>query len=93
MWWLSFADANLPEGTQFLGAAVVRATNMEEAVRRAHKVGINPGGEVQGLEVSPDLVPKINDKWIERLLTHKECEQFDEEMMHSLPENTGHVQP
>ena len=80
MWFLSFADGNLPQGSQFLGGAIVRASHMIEAVRVAHILGINPGGEVQGIQVPSKLVSRIKGKWIERLLTREECEEWDEEM-------------
>jgi hypothetical protein len=77
--WLSFADADLPEGQQFLGAAIIKASNFVEAVKVAHILGINPGGEVMSLEVPEDV--EIPEKWVERLLTIEECKAFDEEMM------------
>lgn len=40
-WWLSFADE-----TGFLGAAIVRGVDAHDAVRRSHRLGLNPGGEV-----------------------------------------------
>src|SRR5215467_1689157 len=43
--WLSFADANLPESEQFLGVAIVRAGGIMEAALVARLRGINPGGE------------------------------------------------
>jgi hypothetical protein len=79
MWWLSFADPDRPEGTQFLGAAIVRAMSFLEAVQVAHHLGINSGGEVQSLQIPPEM--KIPEKWIERLLTKAECEEFDTEML------------
>lgn len=45
-WWLSFADPERPEGTQFLGACLVKASNVPMALRRAHELHINPGGQV-----------------------------------------------
>lgn len=51
--WLSFCDPELPTGEQFLGCAIIDADNFVCAVRRAHELGINPGGEVAG----GDLVP------------------------------------
>lgn len=79
MWWLSFADPELPEGTQFLGAAIIKASNFLEAVRVSHILGINPGGEVKSQRIPVEM--EIPDKWVERLLTKAECEEFDREMM------------
>ena len=78
-WWLSFADANRPKGTQFLGAVLVRAGSMIEAVGNAHILGINPGGEVRGFEI-PDGTEPIAS-YTNRLLNREECEQFDREML------------
>ena len=48
LWWLSFADPYLPLGSQFLGAVIVPGNNLFEAVQTAHKLKLNPGGEVRG---------------------------------------------
>lgn len=73
--WLSFADGNLPKGSQFLGAALVRAPNFIAAVMEAHRLGINPGGEVQGTEAPECFSPRPG--WCNRLLSRKECAEFD----------------
>lgn len=75
LWWLSFADATLPKGTQFLGAAIVRGETMTAAVVRAHWLQINPGGEVLGVEIPPEV--KIESDWIERLLSREEWEKLE----------------
>jgi hypothetical protein len=70
-WWLSFADATRPAGSQFLGICIVRAVDMVSAIKVAHALGINPGGEVRGFVVddaaaarlSFDLVP-YEDRFI-----------------------------
>jgi hypothetical protein len=60
MMWLSFCDPDKPTGTQFLGACIVRAHDMLAAVALAHILGINPGGEVAGVEFDDDApVPEI----------------------------------
>ena len=78
MFWLSFADPNLPKGAQFLGASIIRASHFLEAVKVAHALGINPGGECKGVLVPVEM--KIPGKWVERLLNKEECLLFDEEM-------------
>lgn len=45
-WWLSFADER-----GFLGAVVVPGSSFLEAVTAASLLGVNPGGEVQGVEI------------------------------------------
>ena len=52
-WWLSFADPLRPTGQQFLGVVIVDAIGFIEAVRVTHILGVNPGGEVRGIE-KPD---------------------------------------
>lgn len=77
-WWLSFADGGLPAGSQFLGVAIVRGHGIGWAASRAHMLGINPGGAVQGLPVPEDF--KFDEaKWCNRLLTRADCEAFDRE--------------
>ena len=78
-WWLSFADGRKPKGSQFLGAAIVSGNNFLEAVRKSHKLGCNPGGQVQGLPILNNL--SIPEHWLNRLLTRSECEQFNKEML------------
>lgn len=46
-WWLSFADAERPEGAQFLGAVIIAASRLEEALKVAEILHCNPGGEVR----------------------------------------------
>jgi hypothetical protein len=65
--YLSFATK---EGWR--GAAIVQAPSMIAAVRRAHDLRINPGGEVLLGELPPDMVPP--KEWRERLLTKLELE-------------------
>lgn len=48
LWWLSFADPDLPTDSQFLGALVIPAAGYMLALSLASLLGLNPGGEVQG---------------------------------------------
>jgi len=54
IWWLSFATE---KGN--LGVVVVRGNTMRDAMGRAWALGINPGGEVQGYDITRS--PKIAD--------------------------------
>lgn len=83
LWWLSFYDPKRPEGTRFLGAVIVQAYSFLEAVCRAHKLDINPGGEALGIDFPSEFI--IPTKWINRLLTRPECEQFDAEIADAQP--------
>lgn len=77
-WWLSFADGQLPVGTQFLGVVIVKARGMGWACRRAHELGINPGGEVQGTEFPDGAIAP--PEYVGRLLTKEECAAADVEI-------------
>jgi hypothetical protein len=57
-WWLSFADPDLPEGEQFLGAAIVKAADEAAAMTISHFLGINPGGEVAIMGPLP-----VDERW------------------------------
>ena len=67
-WWLSFADES-----GFRGAAVVRGTNLIDAVRWSKTLGCNGGGEVMGIEIAEDtqcpfpLNTLMDEATIERL--------------------------
>jgi hypothetical protein len=63
-WWLSFSG----DDSGFLGVCIVEAFGMASAVRKAHQLGINPGGEVVGCQVSAGDPAHAN-----RLLTREEA--------------------
>ena len=79
-YYLSFCDPERPAGSQFLGAAVVPGGSMIEAVRNAHMLGCNPGGEVLGQPVPEYLEPHIGTRWRVQLLTREECAAMDAEL-------------
>jgi len=64
IWWLSFAD----EEKGFLGVSIVKGWSFLDASINAHNLDINPGGEVQGCEVTG-----IPEKHHNRLLTKEEA--------------------
>lgn len=74
--YLSFADAELPKGQQFLGGAYVRAASLPEAITCSHQLGINPGGEVQvlGPLSAQDMDKNVPEEKRERLLSRDEVE-------------------
>lgn len=75
--YLSFADGDLPTGQQFLGGAYIQGINQGAAVSRAHKLGINPGGEVQIVgPLTPNaMAENVPAEDRERLLTREELEE------------------
>lgn len=80
LWWLSFVDPDRapaiedqrPGGPSFLGVAIVQAPTYLEAIREAHRLGINPGGEVASY--GPIGLEEIGEEWRHRLLTHAEAD-------------------
>ena len=70
-WWLSFAAA------EFLGACSVEAPTFLAAVKVAHALGINPGGECLGIEVPAGLEGPA--RFHDRLLTKAEADEFGSE--------------
>lgn len=67
VWWLSFANDG-----GFLGGALVRGDTFPHAIAEAHRLGINPGGEVQGVELPGDDEPP--DHEMNRLYSKAELE-------------------
>ena len=52
IWWLSFADED-----GFLGGVLIRADSFIDAVSKSHELKLNPGGEVQGVQLPGDADP------------------------------------
>ena len=71
LWYLSFATK-----TKFLGAHILEADDLIDAVRRAHAIGANPGGEVMGHGIT-DEAPRPLDSDIGRLLTREDVDRID----------------
>ena len=78
-YWLSFADSALPKGSQFLGAIIAPYGDFIAAVAWTHREKINPGGEVQGVEIPGHFV--IPESFCGRLLSREECAELDGMMM------------
>lgn len=79
MWWLSFIDEDRPEGERFLGAIVVRAKSMPEAVEVTHALGINPGGLVGGLTWANESEPP--ESYHDRLLSSADIADMERELL------------
>ncbi len=75
LFWLSFADADLPRGSQFLGACIVEAGSFVEAITEAHRLGINPGGGVQAMELPTSAV--VDPSWRGLLMDRATIEAHD----------------
>jgi len=67
MYWLSFCDPDRPAGPEFLGVCIIAVDDFLSAVRYAHCLNCNPGGEVFG-ELLDDGV-EVPRQYVHRLLT------------------------
>ncbi len=77
LWWLSFCDATKPAGSQFLGLVLVRGVDMVQAVKVAHVLGINPGGQVSGIACDPAVLARLSfslEDFANRILDKREAE-------------------
>lgn len=78
-WWFSFCDTNKLEGSQFLGACIVPGDTFEQALVESYRLGINPGGEVQGQ--GPCSYRRVFEEYRGRLLSKTECAQLNKAVM------------
>jgi hypothetical protein len=92
LFWLSFVDPSLPEGSQFLGACVVPGgdtgddrADLSLAVRWSWQLGCNPGGRVKAMRFYASLEPHVRPQWRERLLTRAECDALMREVKPHAP--------
>jgi hypothetical protein len=72
-WYLSFADEQ-PRG--FLGAVIVQGQGMITAIDRAHRLRINPGGQVAAWAIDAEAVAKIPVEARERLLSKADLDRI-----------------
>ena len=72
-WYLSFSFV------EWLGASVVQADSIVEAIVEAHVRKINPGGAVMAIPC--EKVPPL--KYRNRLLSREDIEQWDAEVTES----------
>jgi len=76
LWWLSFRDPDRPEGSRFLGVAIIQAATLAAAMTRSHRLGVNPGGEVASR--GPVDPQRIAAGWRDRLLSRDEADSVPE---------------
>lgn len=69
--YLSFVVTDPVE--RFAGGCIVRGDDVVEAVKEAHRLGCNPGGDVLGVPVPGDLMPPA--RYVGRLLTKAEIDE------------------
>lgn len=78
-WYMSFCDAERPEGQQFLGSCFVAAKTLSGALTASHRLKCNPGGEVKFYELPPGT--RLPAKWLTRLLAKDELDRMDNEFL------------
>lgn len=76
-WWLSFCDPKRPRGTQFLGACLVEADSMPEALSASWSHKCNPGGEVLAYEVPAQYQHNIQRFELNTLLSEQQIKIAD----------------
>lgn len=67
-WYLSFADE------KFKGACIVEATDLIDAVKEAHRLRVNPGGEVLGHPIPENAI--YDSKYRNRLLSKTDLQEM-----------------
>lgn len=75
--WLSFADPRRPVGEQFLGVAIVAGTDAISGAVEAHRLGINPGGEVEAWQLPQGWLMRA--EFTNRLITGDEAQRLGAE--------------
>lgn len=71
-WWLSFADDD-----GFRGVTIVQGDNIASAAKSAHRLGINPGGQVLGFPMPPEGLDIYGESHRNRLLSREDLEAAD----------------
>ena len=79
-WWLSFADPDLPKGSQLLGAAIVEASDFAGAVAQAHSRGCNPGGDCLGAELEDELAQNLRPDEANVLMTREQIDELGDRL-------------
>ena len=77
-WWLSFSDG------KSLGIAIIKDKDAISAIKKAHELGINPGGEVKVIKMDADDKESREeiDLWgVNRLVSRAELVGEDYEMV------------
>lgn len=75
LYWLSFVDGDRPRGERFLGVAIVEALNEFVVIPAAWAAGVNPGGEVQFVQIPNEM--DIPIQYINRLMDKDEIAAFN----------------
>lgn len=79
--WMSFGDASLPKGSQFLGGLLIEADDFHAALLKSHRLLLNPGGEIKAFEIEVPIPESIEEEYADRLLTREQCADMEKDMM------------
>lgn len=71
-WWMSFADES-----GHLGAAIVAGNSFMEAHSESWRHGVNPGGELQSMDLGMRTLDALKPYEPNRLYTKAEMEELD----------------
>lgn len=71
---LYFSDPDQPPGKRFLGAVLMKCHELPavELARRAWRLNINPGGEIQFYAVESGQLRNFTEAHLDRLLSEEE---------------------
>lgn len=86
-WWLSFVD---DERDEHLGCCVVKAGTNYGAVRRAHRLGINPSGQVLMLPIDGRDLAKME---ADRLYSRDELKMLGYRSIREIEDETPAGEP
>jgi hypothetical protein len=74
---LYFCDVYKPAGQRFLGAVLMKANRSsgsnEAFIKRAWRLGLNPGGSVGLFDIDSSTLAGFTYGHLDRLLTEEEC--------------------
>jgi hypothetical protein len=71
LWWLSYADES-----GFRGVVITRAEGFLMACARSNLLGISPGGQVQGFELSSKAEEDFAAGDLDRCLSEEEARRY-----------------
>ena len=77
---MSFADPKKAPGTQFLGCLVLKAEDIIDAAQKAHRLKLNPGGEILASKMPTPMSPKmfeVLEPYLGKLLSAELSRELD----------------
>jgi len=68
--YLSFADE------KFNGAVIIEANGLAHAITHCHSLGINPGGEVMGVDMPDEIIAQVPENMRTKLLSKEDVQSI-----------------